>query len=63
MRAARWRIPKSAKGLNPDWSIYDLQRFPAVGWKLQNLQKLKETNPEKYRAQYEKLRRKLDGSS
>lgn len=31
------RFLLSVKGLNPDWSIYDLQRFPAVAWKLQNV--------------------------
>ncbi|MEB2782458.1 nucleotidyl transferase AbiEii/AbiGii toxin family protein [Algoriphagus sp. C2-6-M1] len=32
----------------PDWSIYDFERFPAVQWKLQNLIKLKNGNPEKH---------------
>ena len=34
--------------VNPDWSLYDFQNFPAVQWKLQNLKKLKINNPEKY---------------
>ena len=57
------RFLLSLKDLNPDWKIYDWQHFPAVAWKLQNLHKLKETNPAKYRAQYQKLGEKLDGGS
>jgi predicted nucleotidyltransferase component of viral defense system len=34
--------------LNPDWSVYDFEKFPAVRWKLQNLSKLKENNKEKF---------------
>jgi len=43
------------KSLAPDWSIYDFERFPAVKWKILNLQKLKDTNPEKYKKLYESL--------
>jgi hypothetical protein len=57
------RFLLSVKGLNPDWEIYDWQRFPAVAWKLQNLRKLKETNHVKYRAQYQMLLEKLEGAS
>ena len=57
------RFLLSVKGLNPDWKIYDWERFPAVAWKLQNLRELKVTNPGKYSAQYEMLRQKLDGTS
>lgn len=32
----------------PNWDIYDFERFPAVKWKLQNLIKLKNENPEKH---------------
>jgi len=49
----------SVKNVAPDWSIHDFERFPAVQWKLQNLRKLKETNPEKHREQYEALKEKL----
>lgn len=49
----------SVKNATPDWSIYDFQQFPSINWKLLNLQKLKEKNPEKHREQYEILRRKL----
>ena len=37
----------SVKELNPNWSIYDFERFPSVQWKLQNLKRLKEGTPEK----------------
>ncbi|MBS1585831.1 MAG: nucleotidyl transferase AbiEii/AbiGii toxin family protein [Bacteroidetes bacterium] len=50
----------SVKAVTPDWSIYDFGRFPAVAWKLQNLQKLKTANPAKHREQYEALREKLE---
>ncbi|WP_417480244.1 nucleotidyl transferase AbiEii/AbiGii toxin family protein [Maricaulis maris] len=49
----------SLKGAQPDWSIYDFQRFPAVQFKLQNLEKLKEANPQKHAAQYQALAEKL----
>ena len=32
----------------PDWNIYDFERFPAVQWKLKNLNTLKAKNPEKF---------------
>ncbi len=35
----------SVKNVTPDWRIYDFERFLALSWKLQNLQKLKEKNP------------------
>lgn len=38
----------SFKRLSPDWGIYDFEKFPAVQWKLQNLNKLKNNNPSKY---------------
>lgn len=50
----------SVKNLKPDWSVYDFSRFPAIVWKLQNLQRLKENNPDKHSQQYENLKRKLD---
>lgn len=49
----------SVKNGTPDWSIYDFQKFPSVNWKLQNLQKLKDKNPDKHREQYETLKEKL----
>jgi predicted nucleotidyltransferase component of viral defense system len=50
----------SIKNLEPDWSLYDFSRFPAIIWKLQNLQRLKENNPEKHSEQYEFLRKTLN---
>ena len=40
----------------PDWGLYNFKDFPAVQWKLQNLQKLKETNPDKHSEQLKKLK-------
>jgi hypothetical protein len=51
----------SVKNVTPDWSIHDFQRFPSINWKLQNLQKLKDKNPDKHREQYELLKKKLGG--
>ncbi len=39
----------SIKNVTPDWSIYDFERFPAIRWKLQNLQNLKDKNPDRNR--------------
>lgn len=49
----------SVKNGVPDWSVYDFQRFPSVNWKLQNIQKLKDKNPDKHKGQYNALRDKL----
>ncbi len=49
----------SVKGLKPDWSKYNFEKFPAVQWKLQNLQKLKDVTPAKYQLMYEDLERML----
>ncbi len=43
--------------LEPDWAIYNFQHFPSVRWKLQNLQKLRETQPEKFNKQCDLLER------
>ena len=43
----------------PDWDkccAGDLSSYPSVKWKLQNIIKLKETNPNKFNAGVEKLR-------
>jgi len=50
----------SVKNLTPDWSIYNFERFPAIQWKLSNLQKLKEQNPKKHTEQLNRLRDKLE---
>ncbi|MCW3467370.1 nucleotidyl transferase AbiEii/AbiGii toxin family protein [Chitinophaga nivalis] len=49
----------SVKNATPDWEIYDFEKFPAVRWKLQNLQNLKDKNPKKHRELYEALEKKL----
>ncbi len=49
------------KNVQPDWSIYNFETFPAVQWKMQNLQKLKEAWPAKHAEQYETLKKKLFG--
>jgi predicted nucleotidyltransferase component of viral defense system len=41
--------------LDPDWSYYDFQEYPSVKWKIQNLTKLRENNPKKYRQQLDAL--------
>ncbi|MEM7618832.1 MAG: nucleotidyl transferase AbiEii/AbiGii toxin family protein [Pseudomonadota bacterium] len=50
----------SVKNLSPDWGIYDFEKFPAVQWKLQNLEKLKTNNPDKHQEQYQALQSVLD---
>jgi predicted nucleotidyltransferase component of viral defense system len=49
----------SVKNLTPDWSLYNFERFPALSWKLHNLQKLKDKNSDKHRELYEELQKKL----
>jgi predicted nucleotidyltransferase component of viral defense system len=41
--------------LEPDWSLYDFQEYPSVKWKIQNLTKFHQNNPEKYRQQLDAL--------
>ncbi len=38
----------SFKNCEPNWNIYNFERFPAVQWKLNNLRKLKKDNPKKH---------------
>ncbi len=52
----------SFKNAEPDWSIYNFERFPSIQWKLQNLNKLKKTNPGKHLEQYQLLEKKLGGN-
>lgn len=49
----------SIEELNPDWTLYDFEKYPAVQWKLQNLEKLKKNNPEKHANGIRLLREKL----
>lgn len=46
----------SVQSLQPDWNIYDFELFPSIQWKLRNLQRLKENNPEKYEGQLKSLK-------
>ena len=55
------RFLLSVKSLKPDWSLYDFRHFPAVIWKLQNLQNLHDRNPEKYQEMYNALEKLLNG--
>lgn len=43
----------------PNWELYDFEEFPAVQWKLKNLRKLKNTNPEKHLKQLNQLKELL----
>ncbi len=38
----------SFKNLEADWSIYNIEHFSNIQWKLQNLRKLKLNNPDKH---------------
>ena len=44
---------------NPDWHIYAFDQFPAVQWKLQNLNKLINANPNKHQEQSDSLHKTL----
>jgi predicted nucleotidyltransferase component of viral defense system len=46
--------------LEPDWGIFDFQSFPSVRWKMIHLQKLKDSNPEKFKTQFEHLKSVLE---
>lgn len=45
----------SVKRLAPRWDIFDLEDFPSVKWKLQNIQKLYVVNEAKYAEQLARL--------
>ncbi|MFY0689056.1 MAG: nucleotidyl transferase AbiEii/AbiGii toxin family protein [Cyclobacteriaceae bacterium] len=45
--------------LQPDWSIHNFERFPSIQWKIQNLNKLKESNPDKHGDLIESARKTL----
>jgi len=50
----------SLNRLAPGWSNYDYQRFPSVNWKLRNLEKFKNDNPEAYQQQLQGLESVLE---
>lgn len=43
----------------PDWEIYDFKDFPAVKWKLRNIEKFKKEKPEEHTEMVEKLKKEL----
>jgi len=48
--------------LKPDWSLFcekDLSEFPAIKWKMLNLEKLRTINPKKFKEQKESLEKVL----
>lgn len=47
------------KNLSPDWSIFPFSEFPGVKWKLLNLKKLRDKNPEKHLQLLDKLKTTL----
>lgn len=52
----------SFKSGSPDWnldSFKEFEKFPAVQWKLQNIQNLKENDPVKHKVQLESLKNEL----
>jgi len=49
----------SIKQAEPAWNIYDFRDFPAIKWKLQNIQKLKDNQPLKHQKLFNSLRDKL----
>jgi len=45
--------------LNPNWEIHDLQNFPSIKWKTQNLERLKQENPEKHEESISLIKRAM----
>lgn len=54
------RFLLSVNRLTPDWSSYDYEHFPAVQWKLLNLEKFKKEQPDRYQKQLTDLERILE---
>lgn len=48
------------KDVVPNWSLYNFEKYPSIKWKLQNLEKIKNTNSAKHMELYVSLKRKLD---
>ena len=44
----------------PNWDIYNFQNFPAIKWKLQNIEVLRDKNPSKHRKLIDKLKLQLE---
>lgn len=49
----------SLNRLEPDWSVYHLENFPSVKWKLLNLEKFKNERPQIYQQHLEALEKAL----
>ncbi len=45
----------SINSLEPRWSYYDFERFPAIQWKLQNLTRLQSIDQKKFKKQFSEL--------
>lgn len=41
--------------LEPRWSYYDFEQFPAIQWKLQNLTRLQSIDQKKFKKQFSEL--------
>lgn len=48
------------KNLSPVWDRYNYETFPSVRWKLYNLERLREKNPEKHAQLYATLKELLE---
>ena len=46
---------------NPNWGLYDFKDYPAIKWKLQNLEKFRSTDIVRHKVQIAELERKLKG--
>lgn len=63
LTAAHRRFLLSILDCEPEWDLIQfshLKDMPALRWKIQNLQKLKDTNPRKFQQQATALRAKLE---
>ena len=45
----------SVKNATPDWSTYDFEQFPAISWKMKNLENLKNNSAKKHKELYSAL--------
>ena len=49
----------SFENSEPNWEIYDFEKFPAIQWKLMNLEKVKNAHPKKHAKGLNSLKSKL----
>ena len=52
----------SINRLEPDWSLYDLQEFPSVKWKIENLAKFRDKRPDDYQQHCAELEKTLSSN-